>query len=227
MNALALSLPPDSGRGLPRQIGGTALALALHLAAVAALLWAVPEPQPAEIPPSLAEMRISLISPASEPARPLPNRTQPRPQVRPAPTTAPLPAPLPTPIPAPAAVNAAAAPSPVLASAAPLAPPAPSRSEAPVRSQPPRFDADYLSNPAPAYPPVSRRNGEQGTVRLRVLVSAEGTALEVEVAHSSGYPRLDSAARQAVRQWRFVPARQGAQAISDWVVVPIDFKLDA
>ena len=89
----------------------------------------------------------------------------------------------------------------------------------------PRFDADYLDNPKPAYPPVSRLEREQGTVKLNVYVEASGQAGKVELASSSGYERLDKAAVATVRRWRFTPARRGADAVADWVVVPIVFSL--
>jgi len=90
---------------------------------------------------------------------------------------------------------------------------------------PPRFDADYLHNPAPAYPALSRRLGEEGRVLLRVYVHADGSAGQVEVRESSGYERLDRAAREAVARWRFVPARQGERPVAAWVLVPISFSL--
>jgi len=90
---------------------------------------------------------------------------------------------------------------------------------------PPRFDAAYLNNPPPAYPPVSRRRREQGVVVLRVRVTTQGSAAQVIIDHSSGSPRLDSAAASAVALWRFVPARRGEQAIEAWVLVPIEFEL--
>lgn len=90
----------------------------------------------------------------------------------------------------------------------------------------PRFDADYLKNPAPPYPPLSRRAGEQGKVVLRVAVTAQGTAEHVEVRTSSGRQRLDDAALATVRNWRFVPARRGDLVVPSWVLVPIIFKLE-
>jgi protein TonB len=62
-------------------------------------------------------------------------------------------------------------------------------------------------------------------VLLRVLVSAAGHAQHVEVARSSGSPRLDDAAVEAVRRWRFVPAKRGSEAIAASVHVPIVFSL--
>jgi protein TonB len=90
---------------------------------------------------------------------------------------------------------------------------------------PPRFDAAYLDNPPPAYPPAARRAREQGRVLLRVLVSADGRAITVEVAQGSGSALLDEAAVDAVRRWRFVPARRGDVAVQAHVQVPIVFSL--
>jgi protein TonB len=91
---------------------------------------------------------------------------------------------------------------------------------------PPVFNADYLVNPPPPYPTLSRRKGEEGRVVLRVLVNAAGTAQTVEIRASSGHERLDMAARDTVRRWKFVPARRGAEPVSAWVLVPISFRLE-
>jgi protein TonB len=114
-------------------------------------------------------------------------------------------------------------PSPV-PDAAPVAPAAPAPPAPRIAA---RFDADYLKNPPPAYPAMSRRYGEQGQVMLKVLVSTEGTAKRVQIDRSSGFPRLDEAAHDAVHQWRFVPARRGTEPIEDWVLVPIVFRLSS
>jgi protein TonB len=91
---------------------------------------------------------------------------------------------------------------------------------------PPVFNADYLVNPPPPYPTLSRRKGEEGRVVLRVLVNAAGTAQTVEIRASSGHERLDMAARDTVRRWKFVPARRGAEPVPAWVLVPISFRLE-
>ena len=88
------------------------------------------------------------------------------------------------------------------------------------------FDAEYLHNPKPVYPWAARRRGDEGRVTLRVRVSAQGAALAVEIAGSSGSSLLDEAALDAVRRWRFVPARRGNEAIESWVSVPIVFRID-
>lgn len=60
---------------------------------------------------------------------------------------------------------------------------------------------------------------------LRVFVEPGGTAGQVEIKASSGSPRLDQAAIDAVRRWQFVPARRGEEAVGAWVLVPILFNL--
>jgi protein TonB len=91
---------------------------------------------------------------------------------------------------------------------------------------PARFEAAYLHNPRPDYPPLSRRLGEEGKVLLRVRVSREGQPAAVDLEKSSNFERLDDAARQVVSHWRFVPARRGDEAIDATVIVPIIFRLD-
>ena len=92
-------------------------------------------------------------------------------------------------------------------------------------SAPAQFDAAYLNNPKPEYPRMARRLGEEGTVLLRVFVSAQGAPETIELHRSSGSPRLDRAARETVRSWRFVPARKGERPVGAWVLVPITFVL--
>jgi protein TonB len=77
----------------------------------------------------------------------------------------------------------------------------------------------------PIYPPASRRAGEQGTVRLKVLVDTSGRPSNVEVSQSSGSPRLDEAAVQAVRKWRFEAATDGTKKIQAYTQVAVTFKL--
>lgn len=112
------------------------------------------------------------------------------------------------PAPAAAAATAAAA----QAEPAPLAP-----------LTPPIFNADYLDNPSPIYPALSRQRGETGRVLLHVHVLANGRAERVEIKTSSGFERLDRAALEAVARWRFVPARRGNERLAAWVLVPISF----
>jgi protein TonB len=107
---------------------------------------------------------------------------------------------------------------------------APVSSQTPVKDMPeevipPRSDAAHLSNPAPSYPSMSRRLGEQGRVVLEVYILVNGTVGEIRLKQSSGFKRLDQAAMQAVKKWQYQPARKGQQAIDFWYVQPLSFSL--
>ena len=93
--------------------------------------------------------------------------------------------------------------------------------------EPPKFGAAYLNNPAPEYPALARRKGEQGRVLLKVLVSETGMAEKVQVDTSSGFAKLDQAAVEAVKKWSFIPARRSNQPVSAYVLVPIKFSLNS
>lgn len=89
----------------------------------------------------------------------------------------------------------------------------------------PVFNANYLNNPAPYYPASAKRKGIQGKVLLSVLVKTDGTPASVQISHSSGSNDLDQAALDAVRQWKFIPARSKGQFVQASVIVPVEFKI--
>lgn len=80
----------------------------------------------------------------------------------------------------------------------------------------------------PEYPAWARRMGIEGTVILQVEIFEDGTVGAVEVVQSlqSGPGGLDEAAINAVKQWRFVPAKSQGQPIAVWATVPIEFRLN-
>lgn len=90
---------------------------------------------------------------------------------------------------------------------------------------PPAFGTPGKDNPRPHYPWLSRQRGEEGRVVLRVGVDAQGHAVNVAIVASSGHGRLDRAAAEAVRNWRFTPARKAGRAVADKVDVPIRFRI--
>jgi periplasmic protein TonB len=212
------SYPYDT---VPQRAGlALALVLALHVGVVALLLSRDVLPLPAPVaalvvrviqaPPKQAEITLP---------RPKPVTNKPVAQSRPEP--APERPQLTAETQAPAAVEAQAAkqtspPVPIPVSA--TVPPAAAVTE-------PRFDAAYLDNPAPVYPALSRRMREEGRVILRVYVEPSGRASQTEIKTSSGSPRLDQSAQDAVSHWKFFPALRGAVAIGAWVLVPIVFNL--
>ena len=133
------------------------------------------------------------------------------------------------PVAQPVMAEAAASDNPVKAELPAHVAEAPAKVEAVAEPvvEPPKFGAAYLNNPAPAYPSVSRRFGEQGRVLLRVLVSENGLAQSVQLDSSSGYEKLDRAAMEAVKKWSFIPARRSNQPVSAYVLVPIKFSLNS
>ncbi len=89
----------------------------------------------------------------------------------------------------------------------------------------PVFNAAYLNNPAPYYPKSAKRRGIQGKVLLSVLVKKDGTAGDIQVSKSSGSNDLDEAALDAVKQWKFIPAKNKGSIVEAKVIVPVEFKL--
>lgn len=165
-----------------------------------------PEPEPEPLPPPEVKKPAPIkVKPKPKPikkvkpvVKPVEKPVQPPKAKSVAPVAAPIQQTKPVP------VNAQATPAPVEA---------------------PKFTADYLSNPSPVYPRRSRLLEEEGIVKFKVHVSAQGKALSLQMVKSSGFPRLDDAAFDVVKDWRFVPAKRGNQSIDGWVIVPVSFKL--
>ena len=213
------------------RLPGIIVAVALHVGAIALILQAQP------MPPAHANeqtIMVSLITPAKVMPIVAPEPPKLQPKLKPKPVARPRPkpetprllstqSPAPTPFVAPPPPEPQPKPQPELVHAAPA--PAPAPREAPI--VPPRLDASYLRNPSPVYPRPSRDMGEEGRVMLRVLVNTDGAAEKVEVDQSSGFERLDRSALDAVRKWKFVPARQGNTPIAQWYRVPVQFSLES
>lgn len=133
----------------------------------------------------------------------------------------------PTPAPtAPTGVVDPAPAPPIFVPVAPVAVAAPAAPPAPPKVELPSSDADYLQNPKPPYPPISKRLGEQGKVVIRVLINVNGTADKGEIKRSSGFDRLDQTALNTVLRWRYVPGKRAGVAETMWFDVPINFVLE-
>jgi protein TonB len=212
--------------------------IALHMAA----LWALQSglrSRPVELIVP-AEILVEFITtaapkvtpPAPVPAPPRPTPVKPVAKKTPVPATAPAPLPLaiadPTPAPtAPVGVlDAPVAAAPQVLSASPAV----VTKAAPTPHLPqlvlPSSDADYLQNPKPPYPALSKRLGEQGKVVVRVLIGTDGTAQKTEIKQSSGFDRLDQAALTTVLRWRYVPGKRAGAPEAMWFNVPISFVLE-
>lgn len=235
-------MPPGGTRDESRTL---ALALAASLVLHGAALWLGPAPGGRAEAPFEPPRVLAVVLP--EPAPPAPRGIPAPPPPPPSPPRAKPKAVAPPPpkeqrrpaeerslltVPAPPAETPSVAP--------PGAAPAASQAQAPAAGgtagsgtvhgetlTPPSFRAAYLQNPPPRYPLSARRNGEEGTVLLRVLVTPEGRPGKVELERSSGSAVLDGAALEAVEHWRFVPARRGSEPVEAWVRVPLVFRLEA
>lgn len=117
-------------------------------------------------------------------------------------------------------------PAPVEVAKAPEVKPAPEPPQVKDVIEEPKIGVSYMINPAPPYPAISRRIGEQGKVLMRVVVNINGEAESVKIENSSGSTRLDDAAMEAVKKWRFVPAKKNKIPFTASVLVPIKFSLD-
>lgn len=190
-----------------------------------------------------AEVLIDMSPADAEPAPPKPPApvTPPPPAPRtpaPQPTPAKAPQTAPTPLALPATQaepdNSALSPAPVAvaantsatgtSSASPPPGTAVAASRAPALELP-SSDAQYLNNPTPAYPAVSKRLGEQGKVVIRTFIGVDGVAQQAQIKTSSGYDRLDQAALATALKWRYVPGKRAGVAEAMWFDVPFNWVL--
>ncbi len=180
---------------------------------------APPKPQPA----------VALPSP------PTPAPRTPAPQPVAAQTAQAVPAPLAVPVAPTEPDNSALSPAPVTATtstantsgssnASPPSGAATAAHRTPALELP-SSDAEYLNNPKPAYPAVSKRLGEQGKVVIRTFIGVDGTAQQVQIKQSSGFDRLDQAALATALKWRYVPGKRAGVAEAMWFDVPFNWVL--
>jgi protein TonB len=172
-----------------------------------------PPPQPAPPPPPPEKKPL----PKKPEPKPVPKKLPPIVQKSPEATPSePVAEPTPAPQIAPSTASSSASNTP-----APPAPPAP----APDTFTEANFKANYAHNPKPDYPAIAKSRGWQGKVFLRVQVSVDGSAENVVVDRSSGHDMLDESAIEAVKKWRFIPAKRGETPVASSVIVPIIFTL--
>jgi periplasmic protein TonB len=170
-------------------------------------------PQPPKPPEQVVQPMVKIKAPTPPPPPQLMAIADPTPSVN-APVGMVTPQPPAPPIIAPVAVVPEPAPAPA------TPPPAPPRVELP------STDADYLQNPRPVYPPMSKRLGEQGQVIHSVLIGVDGLPISAKLVKSSGFDRLDAAAYAAVMSWRYVPGKRNGAAAQMSYNAPINWVLE-
>lgn len=85
--------------------------------------------------------------------------------------------------------------------------------------------ARMVSGKPPRYPVESRRQREQGTVVLSLVLGTDGAVEQISINRSSGFSRLDDAALHAVRRWRWEPVVRGGAPVKVRGIVEIPFVL--
>ena len=175
--------------------------------------WQAPEFDLAFEPPPITLHLEEWVEPPKEPEPPQPEPV-PEPEV------------IPEPEPEPIEPEPEVLPEPIPPEPAPEPLPEPAPVEPPTAVTVVAMDLPtYLRNPSPPYPIEARRNKWEGTVMIRVEVSAAGRVISAAIIASSGHTVLDTAALIAIKRWRFSPARMAGIATTATVDVPISFTL--
>lgn len=166
---------------------------------------------------------LSEDKPAPPPPAPPPRPTPAVTRTPAVPTVAPT---VPAVTPAPNAVTMApAAPpaAPQASPAGPVSPAAPAPRAEPVRTA---AGVNAANCEKPEYPSASRRLEEEGTVHLRFLVGVDGKVIQSEIEKSSGYRRLDEAARAGLARCQFRPATVDGKPEQAWASIKYTWRLE-
>lgn len=221
---------PDKGLQPSRNAIIALAVVALHVGFIWALqsgllMRAVEIIVPAEVLSQFIEPPAPKVTPVTPvpPALPTPPKPVKKAEAK---APAPLPLAIADPTPSPNAPTGATTPQPAPAPIATAAVVAPAAPPSPPTVQLPSSDANYLQNPKPPYPALSRRFNEQGKTTVRVMIGVDGLPQRAEIAKSSGFDRLDDAALATVMRWRYVPGKRGGVAEAMWFNVPINWVLE-
>lgn len=187
-------------------------------------LPAPPPSAPPSVPPPAQSTTPPVPEPPLPPPPPIPEPPPPTPEAKP------VPAPPAPPRPAPTPDKAAAAPAPTRSQPAEQ-PEVRLGGEAGTTDEIRGEDVPVGPDPSapnipPRYPPDAARRGEQGVVVLLVNVAPNGAATGVQVYASSGFMRLDRAAREAVARWRFKAKNEDGLPVPSRTLIRVRFTLD-
>lgn len=218
---VAIAPLPEQSPGFAAQRKPNWIAIAFILAVHAVLLFALVKFDVISVAkPKSKPLVVDLVMLPADPPPVSPPKQE---EVAPAPAAPAIVAPkvvVPTPVSTPVVAVTKIAPPPKAVIVAPSAPAAPA---GPVSVD--DLSSKMVSAPPPKYPVESRRRKEQGTVFLTVLVGTDGSVAEIGVSRSSGSARLDKAALEAVRRWRWSPTKQAGMAVMVRGIVDIPFVL--
>jgi protein TonB len=82
-----------------------------------------------------------------------------------------------------------------------------------------------MSRVEPDYPSMARRRNINGQVTVKFLVDAQGRVQKPSIVRANPEGIFESSVLEAVTRWRFKPGIYKGQAVSTWVILPIQFKL--
>jgi len=95
----------------------------------------------------------------------------------------------------------------------------------PLRVAPGLQASRLIYAPRPEYPKLARQMRISGRVRLAALIGRDGTVQELRLI--SGHPLLVPPAMNAVKRWRYRPARQYGRPVEVFTTIDIHFTLDS
>jgi protein TonB len=109
-----------------------------------------------------------------------------------------------------------------------VAPPSPVQT-APAPVTAPAITAAVISASGcekPEYPSASKRMEEEGTVQLKFLVGVDGKVIESAIEKSSGFRRLDEAARAGLSKCQFRPGTVDGKPQQSWASMKFTWRLE-
>jgi TonB family protein len=86
-----------------------------------------------------------------------------------------------------------------------------------------RIPATLIKRVNPTYPPMAKNAHMQGVVELAVQITKDGSVAQVR--RLTGQPILAGAAIEAVKQWKYDPAKVNGQPVETETTVKLDFEL--
>lgn len=85
--------------------------------------------------------------------------------------------------------------------------------------------AHPLKRQAPIYPTLARKKGYEGTSVFIATINTDGTIENLQLSKTSGHAILDKAAKEALRHWKFTPAKRNGITVASKLRIPIIFRL--
>ncbi len=97
-------------------------------------------------------------------------------------------------------------------------------------SNPPSYSSGLiaarpLKRRAPVYPTLARNKGYEGTSVFIATINPDGTIKDLQLSQTSGHAILDKAAKEALRHWKFAPAKRNGTTVASQLRIPIVFRL--